>query len=43
MPGSNPRKKDILPGGEKKVGRLAGVEGTEWWQLWWCSCVKTHC
>lgn len=33
MPGSSPSKKVVLPGGEKKVGGLAGVEGAEWWQL----------
>lgn len=46
MPECSPRKKDVLPGGEKKVGRLVGIGGAEWWQLQWCSCVEkveTHC
>lgn len=30
---SGPRKKDCLPGGEKKVGSLASVADVEWWQL----------
>lgn len=43
---SSPRNKDVLPGGEKMVGRLEGAQGAEKWQLQCCSCVEkieTHC
>lgn len=30
--GQQSQEKDCVPGGEKKVGSLAGAEGIEWWQ-----------
>lgn len=40
--GQQAQEKDCVPGGEKKVGSLAGAEGIEWWQRL-SGQVEIHC